>query len=301
MTKTIMRLTCFAVHLLLLAIGVGAVQAATTRPLQMTVVDAQTGAPLAGVTLVYQLEATEGTWTGHGGAHAYVVVDEAVSDANGRISIPAHRFNTSPFGWLSRPQWSYPQIFIFKSGYAPQGAGGIFWSNGKGMPDLDDVLAWPQRPLPVKLNRAENDTKYADSLRDFGSTVSRAWSYATRTEDACAWTKVPRIIIAIEDEIMRLEPRVSKGAVSTPFRDLLANERNYEVKCGLPSAFFAAFAPGCPDSPERMTNVERVANGRCGAVTKGYCEKTGQWWINQWGKGWRNDQGALQEPIRCHL
>lgn len=296
-----MRLTRFAVHLLLLATGVGAVQAATTRPLQVTVVDAQTGAPLTGVTLAYQLEATEGTWTGHGGAHAQLVVDEAVSDANGRISIPAHRFNTSPFGWLSRPHWSYPRILIFKKGYAPQRTGAIFWSDGKGMPDLDDVLAWPQRPLPIKLNRAEDDTKYADSLREFGSTVARAWNYATRTDDACGWRQVPRMIIAIEDEIMRLEPLISKGAVSTPLRDLLANERNYESTCGRPSAFFAMFPPGCPDSTERMTDVQRVPNGRCGTVTKGYCERTRQWWINKWGKGWRNDQGALQEPIGCHL
>ena len=115
-----MRLTRFAAHLLLLAISLGAVQAATTRPLQVTVADAQTGAPLAGVALVYQLEATEGTWTGHGGTNAQLVVDEAVSDANGRISIPAHPFNTSPFGWWPRPQWSYPRLLIFKKGYAPQ-------------------------------------------------------------------------------------------------------------------------------------------------------------------------------------
>jgi hypothetical protein len=169
------------------------------------------------------------------------------------------------------------------------------------MPDFDDVLAWPQRPLPIRLKRAQDDTKYADSLRDFGSTVSRVWTYPTRIADVCGWRQIPWTILAVEDEIMRLEPRISKGAVSTPLRDLLDNERSYESKCGGPFAFFSNFSPGCPDSTERMTNVQRVPNGRCGAVTKGYCESTRQWWINKWGKGWRNDQAALQEPLGCYL
>ena len=279
------------------AIAAGGAAAATAAAVPVSVVDAESGAPVAGAQVIYYLTAEEATFTGHGGKTAVVRLAEATTDVKGQATIPAGDFARWPF-WTGF-HWSMPQLQVFKGGYLPESA--HYWP-GIGFPGLKDIVEPPQSPGPVKLKKPASAKDLSDRLRYFGDGLERLYGWGTRPEDQCGWRSIARTIVALEDEVMRLETNgLRQGFDTTPLRKLL--DPGGSRGCGSAISYFEPFAPACPGSTEPMAKYQRtvirsISNGSPIPVTQGYCASTGQWWIAGDQRGWQPVPGPVADPSR---
>jgi len=277
--------------------AVGGAAAVTVPAVPISVVDAESGTPVAGAYVIYRLTAEEGTLTGHGGKTAVARLVEVRTDANGQATIPAGDFERWPF-WGGF-HWSMPKLLVFKGGYLPET---VDWSYGQIFPDLKDIVGWPQAQRPVKMKKPAREQQLFEPLRWFGNDLERLYGRSTRPKDQCGWHTIPRTIVALEDEVMRLETAGARQShETTPLRNLLSGSRG--DGCGAATSFFQSFAPACPGSTELMSNFERtvvrsMANGSPVAVTQGYCAGTGRWWIAGDQRGWQAVPGPVPDPGR---
>ena len=183
-----------------------------------SVVDADTGQPLEGVIVVAYWELK--------GLHAYPVglmmVQEGVTGAEGRYSLPA---------WGPKPRWpvtgeldsTEPQMVPFKSGYR------TLWQ-----------LFNP--PKPIKLRKVDpTSNEYATEV----SFVDGQLEFAFVHHD-CSWKQIPRMLIAIDQEVKLLREKGLTNRLLYNFNSLEDREGHNKpslAKCGSVQEFFRSYAP----------------------------------------------------------
>jgi len=259
------------------------------EPIKMTIVDSVTGDPLPGVLAVYHLESEEGTLTGHGGRHAQLAIFEVLTDQEGVLYIPPQKVRPRPF-------WNYrnPFIYLFKSGYES-----AFIGNARHIiPKLSDVLGWEKNGATIKLKKPESFEKYIQRIDSFKYALEHL--YDEPSTDSCGWKKVPRAIMALEQEAMSFETSGKRKHNSTILRNLIGNEafsgKKYGIvsHCGSPNEFFQAYSIPCPDGSTMMTKVKRRSQvdeiSHVGTsiilYTVGYCPTDQKYWLYKAGEGW---------------
>lgn len=282
---------------------------ATTERIRVQVVDAETNAPIEGAWVVYQVAASEGTFTGHGGKIAQLAVLEAVTNHEGIFVIPAQSIDPYPF-WFST-NYSAPNLWVFKSGYNPASTRQLWYAPI--FPKLEDILQWGKEKTELRLNKAESPDQYLEKIKNFNSELGGI--YDSRDIDQCSWEKspwknFPNTIIHIEDEVMSMENPGKKIHFQTMLRNLLRNEayrkslsRVLKDDCGSPSKFFENYPPSCPDSPQRMVDVKREfrtdkGSSRSYLMTSGYCPVDNKHWVFQEGQGWKAEQEKSSNTTR---
>ena len=188
-----------------------------------SVVDADTGQPLEGVIVVAYWELK--------GLHAYPVglmmVQEGVTGAEGRYSLPA---------WGPKPRWpvtgeldsTEPELLFFKSGYMRR-------YDYRDFPDLKHTQI-------LKLLKVDPSSKeYAAAVRFADGQLEFAFVHHD-----CSWKQIPRMLIAIDQEVKLLREKGLTNRLLYNFNSLEDREGHNKpslAKCGSVQEFFRSYAP----------------------------------------------------------
>lgn len=228
------------VAVLLLCASSYPVLPATMPPVRMKVVDAQDGAPLAGVHVLFQASASEGTLTGHGGRTANLFAIETVSDERGEINLPKQDFSPRPF--LLNTHYRNPSMALLKPAYVLV----VLTNTLRIVPNLDEVTTWQYNDQTVKMKRAASEA-------DLPHAVYFGKQYAEQTaseKNLCYWKKIPRFLAAIERlgaewerrRATLADPALRNRVIMSPVQTILRNEQFFiEKGCGSPKAFFEPY------------------------------------------------------------
>lgn len=226
-----------ALVLFAIAAGAAGAFAATMPAVRMKVADAADASPVAGAFVLFQASAREGTFTGHGGRGALLFAAEAVSGPDGEFRIPAQEFNAMPF--FLNTNYENPRMVVFKPGYDVL----VLYNERTLVPELQDMTRWERNETTVKLPRGAGD-------RETNHAVHWAAMYAGFAIPDCAWTKIPRFLVAVDravDEWNRRRTSVQDRELSfrqemSPLQLLLRNEAwATQGGCASPKAFFAPY------------------------------------------------------------
>lgn len=211
--------------------------AATMPPVRMKVVDAQDDTPIAGAHVLFQANAHEGTFTGHGGRSANLFVVEAVTDHSGEIHLPKQEFSAHPF--FLNTNYHNPTMVVFKPGYVLL----ILTNTLRIIPSLDEVTVWQYDNHTVRMTKVATD-------KDIPETLNWAGIYAEMSaseKNICFWKKIPRFLVATDRLTAEWDRQRASLAdvglrnkrVTSTLRKILMNEQFYtEKNCGSPKAFF---------------------------------------------------------------
>jgi len=206
----------------------------------MKVVDAQDGNPVAGAHVLFQGNAHEGTFTGHGGRVANLFVVEAVTDDAGEISLPKQEFSPQPF--FLNTNYHNPSMVMFKPGYVLV----IITNTLRIIPNLDEVTTWQYNNETVRMERATTDN-------DLSNALTNAAMYAdmpVTEKSICSWKKFPRFLVAVDHlaaEWNRKRATLADMAlrnreVTSPLQKILMNDKFFAEKhCGSPKVFFEPY------------------------------------------------------------
>ena len=105
--------------------------AETIPSVQLRVIDSSSGNPLEKANVIFFAEATDGTFTGHGGSSSNLFLVEGVTDHAGVVRFPAQTFDV-PF-WRNLHG---PFMYVYKPGYHfGYGSGGYSYTR------LDKIIA----------------------------------------------------------------------------------------------------------------------------------------------------------------
>jgi hypothetical protein len=195
------------------------------KPIDATVVDAETQQPLAGVTVMAHWEIANGTFAGGPHIVGQISVEEAVTDSNGRFHLP---------GWGPRYAGAIdggfysgasPEIFLFKSGYE-------FWIQGNDNPSnrtYDHSFVqrsdWDGKTIGLK-KFAEGQQQYAEHLRKLDQAIV---DLLTRTK-SCTWEQIPTIVKALYEQQRQFE---AEGVTTFGGPHLfIVNAREYYANAG---------------------------------------------------------------------
>jgi len=202
------------------------------KPIEATVVDAETQEPLEGVIVVAM-------WILEGGYHndevGFLEVLETVTDSKGR-------FHFDSWGPVWRPGWGVldakdPRMYLFKDGYRyKQLLNGHQGRSTTGA--MGRRSTWSGETIP--LERFEGDVdEYARSLSYLSNRIEPLAHRSLMPHWSCEWQKIPRLILAIEKvEIRR------KVANPRSMAELMTTEEiAYVEVCGSASDFFKNHRP----------------------------------------------------------
>jgi len=201
----------------------GCVSVRSADPIEATVVDSQTGEPIAGVVVVAHWQLRTGGFpeTQEGGQ---LEVQESVSDPDGKIRFP---------GFSSRvvaeqlDRDADPELILFKPGYLPDmvGTGPYETPRRKNFKGAQLTL--------TKID--SNEPRFKDA---FSATRMRVRYMSTHPSTPCEWKRIPRMIATLRQQ-QKLERQ--QGIVSSGLYDeLIANEEGqHEFGCGSVKEFFS--------------------------------------------------------------
>lgn len=205
----------------LLALAVLPVTAATMSAVKMTVFEEHDSTPIPGVFALFWGTAREGTITGHGGEHAVLFAQEAVSDESGELRFPKQVFSSQPF--FLNTNYENPSMLLLKPGYAPL----VLYNQERMEPTLADVSRWEYEGATVRMKKATDD-----ELRQQAYLIATYTNMMLGFKRGCTWKSVPRALVTAD----RVFP--NHGKTST-LRTLLMNDARFiQQGCGSPKAFF---------------------------------------------------------------
>lgn len=118
---------------------------------QMKVVDAHDGTPVAGVAALFWGAVRAGTLTGHGGKQAVLFAVDAVSNPSGELRFPPQDFRSHPF--LLNTNYEGPSMLLLKPGYAPL----VLHNTRRIVPTLAEASTWEHDGKTVQMKRATAD------------------------------------------------------------------------------------------------------------------------------------------------
>jgi hypothetical protein len=213
------------------ASGVVWPRAYDAAPITLTVVDAESHAPLAGVIAVAHWELEPGG-EGYIRLLGQMMIFETVSDREGRVHFP---------GWGPKPrplrgvlEGQSPEILLFLPGYVHA----VLRNRWYEPPDLRShrTSDWDQQTITLK--RPASEEEYAAALKRldqrFNSFPYDTPEWVVGQATACEWHEVPLLLTAVERERARLAAEGLPGD-SLP-RSLAARARQQSnadaAKCG---------------------------------------------------------------------
>jgi hypothetical protein len=213
-----------ALAALLLALATAPAAAASMPAVRMSVVDAQEGAPLAGVVALFRGSAREGTMTGHGGKHAVLFAAEAVSDEAGELRFPEQDFDSRPF--FLNTNYENPAMLLLKPGYAPLD----LRNQLRIVPTLAEASRWEYDGKTVKMSKAT-----PEEMRGHAYLVTTYTDAMAAPDRRCLWKRVPRALVVADG----MFPKPGK---STTLRTIFMNDALFaQHGCGSPKAFFEPY------------------------------------------------------------
>ncbi len=208
----------------LLALAPFPVTAATMPAVNMKVVDARDGKPIAGVVALFWGTAREGTITGHGGRHAVLFAVEAVSDEAGALRFPKQDFSSQPF--FLNTNYENPSMLLLQPGYAPL----VLHNQLRIVPTLAEASSWEHEGKTVTMKRAT-----AGEVRQQGDFIAIYTNMMAGLDGSCTWKRVPRALVAAD----RMFPERGK---SNTLHTLFMNDALFVRQgCGSPKAFFEPY------------------------------------------------------------
>jgi len=200
------------------------VAAATMPAVNMKVVDAQDGRPMAGLVALFWGTAREGTITGHGGRHTVLFAVEAVADAAGALRFPKQDFSSQPF--FLNTNYENPSMLLLQPGYAPL----VLRNQLRIVPTLAEASIWEYEGKTVSMKRAT-----AGELRQQGGLIAGYMNMMIGLDGSCPWRRVPRALVAAD----RMFPERGK---SNTLHALFVNDALFVRQgCGSPKAFFEPY------------------------------------------------------------
>ncbi len=164
----------------------------SAKPVRGVVVDAETGQPLDGVIVVAQW-VLFAAGPGHGGHGPRLHVVEVLTDAEGRFYIP---------GWGPKPNPRYPftglldrdpMLSFFKPGYRPLTVQNRWKRN-----EAVRFSEWDGKMIKFEKFRG-TDEEWARALGFLQTTLAWGW------RGVMEWRHLPRMVLAVELERLRLE------------------------------------------------------------------------------------------------
>lgn len=191
------------------------------------VVDAETKRPMGGVTvvahwgLVYPLLL-------HGHGRNDMEILEAVTDDDGWFQFPAWGPRAIPAEVPSRARMSSadPGLIFFKSGYSKYLANED--RDQMERPAANRRSSWDGKTIELK--------KITGSRFSYGETIAGLLSRLNYRP--CIWKKMPRMLIALDQEAQRLD---SEGVPNYVNRLRKYDGLETEAGCGSPAAFFSGY------------------------------------------------------------
>ena len=202
-------------------------------PVDATLVDADTGKPLAGVPVVGYWELHGGSLTGDSLPCGAASVEEAVTDKDGKFHLPGW----GPLKASCGMTVSDPQLFVFKPGYMPRIEGNT-----------------PRAPYPVTHSVSDWNGKTIKMTKDPDPDVRKvgADSYASRLDQfdiplelfivdmpsECNWKKIPNMLrmLNVQQQLFVAAGNPQDSIVSELIRDDQSMQKD-APQCGSPKAF----------------------------------------------------------------
>jgi len=209
-------------------------------PVRMKVVDAQDGIPITGAHVLFQGNAQEGTFTGHGGRLANLFVVEAVTDNSGEFRLPKQEFSPRPF-FLST-NYHNPSMVVLKPGYALV----ILTDTHQIIPNLEELTTWQYDNQTITMRRATTDNEMSHAVYWAATYADQAMGEMS----ICSWMKIPRFLLAVDrsaaewnrKRALVTDEALRRKTASSPLQRLLMNDNYYiEKGCGSPKAFFEPY------------------------------------------------------------
>lgn len=163
-------------------------------PIDARVVDAETGQPVEGATVVANWQLVTGSLAGGERARGQLEVKETVTDKQGRFHFDGFaRFNFS-FNELRNQD---PQILIFKSGYEFKRIVNFY-----GM--TEPIVIGPRRKSQVdgkeiQLKKLTEDPAKSKNIAYLGLQV-----YIAPIVNDCEWRRIPNAILSMDRERRRI-------------------------------------------------------------------------------------------------
>ena len=196
----------------------------SAKPITATVVDAETGQPIEGVSVVAHWVLHGPTWV----SAADLELTEAVTDKDGRFHIPGWGPksipNDLPRG--TRLGNSDPGLILFKSGYEVTGL----------FNRLQPERLRPEHDIPVRYSDWDGKVIKLNRFRGDPQSFGVGGSIGRGIE--CHWKRVPRFYVAQMREKARLETLGVRSFLPT-----LAHFENYfkNSGCGSAEQFFREY------------------------------------------------------------
>ena len=212
----------------------GKEQMLSADPVDATLVDADTGEPLAGVPVVAYWEVKAGSLAGDSLPCGAASVEEAVTDKDGKFHIPGWGPVKGSCGYMRQLD---PQFYAFKSGYKPL----VFMNEPRGPVEAEhSVSDWNGKT--VKMHK-DPDT----NLKDIGAD-----SYEARFDEfnisleifivdmpgQCNWKKIPNMLRALSEQQKLFNAAgTPNGSIAS---ELITVDQSMQIdapQCGSPKAF----------------------------------------------------------------
>lgn len=165
------------------------------------IVDADTGAPVQGVNVVASWTYGGGEWLDTS-THAVMVL-EAVTDADGRFTIPAWGPKLSS----RRLSAGQPAFWIFKSGYDL----GVAFSRTGALDYAPERMTSTVNGETIPLKKFEGSIDaYADRLTYLGADIDQL----LRNASECNWKGMPKFLVAIDRQARLFDTTVTTAPLS---------------------------------------------------------------------------------------
>ena len=199
-------------------------------PIEATVVDAETGAPIEGVVVIANWELVKGSFDGER-YFGQLEVKETVTDKNGRFFFAGFTKDDSSGAELRQ---SDPQILIFKAGYEFQRFVNDYRDGGAGMGSSFRTAAVNGKTVKLVKQVADKSRirqVHSDLVYSRLAFITKTMPHTNESEK-CYWQSVPRMLAETrtQESLMRqmgIDP-------SSIYENLMANNDQYAAKAKVP-------------------------------------------------------------------
>jgi hypothetical protein len=212
-------------------------------PVEMKFVDAASGQPIVGANVFFNASATEGTFTGHGGAKVNLFLVETTTDDAGEIHVAAQSFSSHPF--MLGSIYRHAFLVVFKPGYVLV----IRQNSGRIIPKLEEMTTWQDNNRTIKMERATTNKERVHAL-EWAARFADENFRDVGHRRVCAWKQIPRFLVAVHHSVGEWngqrhqlpEADLRRKQIESPLESLLINEAYYKLMlCGSPGEFFAPY------------------------------------------------------------
>jgi hypothetical protein len=204
----------------------------SAEAIEAWVVDEDTGQPLEGVIVVAHWELMGGL---HPDTIGQLMVMEAVTDTNGRFHFPKWGPKLRPVsGFLHNDD---PQLILFKSGYHYS----ILANEVTSEVNTSSVRRseWNQQTIKLK--------KFTNHLQEYGGNIhyiEENLRFAFNSK-SCEWKRIPRMLIALDQEKTRLLRMVDKKYETVEHAGITYWDKSFSPanvqRCGLMKEFLRSY------------------------------------------------------------